>query len=418
MKVLILTQYFQPEFAVIPNELANFLYEKGHEVKVLTTFPNYPAGIVFPGYKQSRFFIEEIDGVQVRRVPMYINRSRNPLKRIISYLSFGLSASTAFRFAKNADVIYIYATQLTPAIAPQVWGFRKKIPFVLHIQDLWPDSVTGSGLVSSNAIMKAITQLLNIWINTVYKAAASIITIAPTMSEILQSRSVPKNKLQSIYNWADEELEAQRHHENHNLISHFDVHREKTRFVYSGNLGEMQALDTLIKAISKMKNRNTSHFYFVGSGSLEKQLMQLASSLGITNISFLGRVEPPDMITIYSSSDFQLVTLKNLPIFNGTIPSKFQGALSNGIPVVSAVNGDVNKLVRDNKIGFTANAEDVVSLVTALDEAASLDPSKRKVMGRNALKFYRENMSQSRSLAAIESILVEASESNNSGEKS
>ena len=121
MKILVVSQYYPPEGVTIPAEIAQGLADKGHDVRVLTGFPNYPSGKIFPGYKQS-WRSKEFDGqVSILRVPLVTDHSTSALRRMINYLSFALSSATARNYAKNVDVIYIYATQMTPAFGPWLW---------------------------------------------------------------------------------------------------------------------------------------------------------------------------------------------------------------------------------------------------------------------------------------------------------
>lgn len=123
MRILIVTQYFPPEgsAAFYPASLAQELAERGHDVKVVTGYPNYPAGELFPGYKMKWRSEESYDKTSVLRVPLYIDHSNSVVKRIINYISFGISSALTRRWASSPDVIYVYATQMTPAIGPWIW---------------------------------------------------------------------------------------------------------------------------------------------------------------------------------------------------------------------------------------------------------------------------------------------------------
>lgn len=408
MRVLILSQYFHPEFAIIPNELAFKLQEKGHSVKVLTGFPNYPTGQIFPGYKQKFRSREYYKHIEILRVPYFINRSRNSVLRILSYLSFGYSAFSAFKFADDCDVIYVYATQMTAAIPAGLQrNNRRKIPYVLHIQDLWPESVTESGLINHGLITKAINSLLIPWINSLYEKSSKLIAIAPSMKQMLFQRGVPSEKIETVMNWADESamLDSKTDKE---LKYIFNLSRGELKIVYAGNLGEMQNLDTLLTAVSRVSNKAAFHLFIVGTGTKEEELKEQAAKLALSNVTFVGRVDPIYMAQIYKESDFQVISLKELEIFKGTIPSKFQAALQFGIPVISIVEGDVNRIVEENQLGFTALANDEQSIVDAFDRALNTNDSLRNSLSRNAINYYKAHMSANNGISKIESILIEA----------
>lgn len=147
MRVLVLSQYYPPEGALIPSAIAEGLSGRGYKVKVLTGFPNYPEGELFEGYEMKWREKSRHGEVEVLRVPHYANHSEHAIRTSLNYVSFGLSAATARRYARDADVIYVYATQMTPALGPWLWKITGGAPYVLHVQDLWPDSITGSSLV-------------------------------------------------------------------------------------------------------------------------------------------------------------------------------------------------------------------------------------------------------------------------------
>ena len=121
-----------------------------------------------------------------------------------NYVSFGLSAATARSFAREVDVVYVYATQMTPALGPWLWRLTGGAPYVLHVQDLWPDSITGSSLVKGGLGARVVDAALTLGSPSVYRHAAAVIGIAPTMVETLIKRGVDRRKAHLVYNWADE----------------------------------------------------------------------------------------------------------------------------------------------------------------------------------------------------------------------
>src|SRR5690606_11396505 len=139
--------------------------------------------------KQRFGFKERWGDTEVQRTPILISHSRNPIGRILNYLSFGFSSLSASRFLRDADVIYVYATQMTAAIAPLIWWKYLKIPFVLHVQDLWPESVTDSGLIGGPPA-RLIGTVLRPWLRACYRSSSATIGISPTMTKTLIDRGV------------------------------------------------------------------------------------------------------------------------------------------------------------------------------------------------------------------------------------
>lgn len=160
MKIAIVTQYYAPEPVPIAQSVAHGLRDRGHEVRVVTAFPNYPAGVLYDGYTQRGGHFEDDEGVRIHRARIFISHSNSAVGRVLNYLSFGFASFRAWAFVRESDVVYCYATQMTAAIGPDLWYRFRKMPYVMHVQDLWPESVTGSSMIGGQRIQKAVAALL------------------------------------------------------------------------------------------------------------------------------------------------------------------------------------------------------------------------------------------------------------------
>jgi len=404
MKIAIVSQYYKPEAVPIPEQLAAGLVDRGHQVRVITGYPNYPAGRLFRGYRQ-RLVHTEFDGeVRVRRVPIVVSHSRSMTGRILSYLSFGLSALTAGRFVRDADVIYVYATPMTAAIAPSIWRHTRRIPFVMHVQDVWPESITGSTMLPRGRIASGITVILKPWLRYLYQAAAATIAIAPTMKDTLVSRGVPDARCHMVFNWGNEpDRSSSRECADSAFVS------KGCTVSYAGNVGDLQDLETVVRAANAVRDLADFRLVIRGEGVALPRLRTLADELGATNVHFKEQLGVDRLGRLYQESDFQMVPLKDLPIFRGTIPSKFQASLAHGVPVITTVTGDVASIVLENQVGFTALPEHVESLEAAFRQAYSLTAADRIAMAQRARGLYESTMSSSRGLDQIEQILLSVS---------
>ena len=192
MNILIVSQYYPPEGVTIPAEIAQGLASKCHNVRVLTGFPNYPSGKIFPGFKQT-WRSEEMDGrVEVLRVPLVTDHSSSVVRRMVNYLSFALSSATARKFEGDADVIYVYATQMTPAFGPWLWKKLGGAPYILHVQDLWPESILESSMVGESKLGKIIKAVLNPWLSNVYKNANALESLQLWFLRLRVEAATPK----------------------------------------------------------------------------------------------------------------------------------------------------------------------------------------------------------------------------------
>lgn len=408
MRIAIVSQYYAPESIRIPDSLATALAARGHDVRVITGFPNYPSGQLFDGYRMSLRSVAHRAGVTIRRVPLYISHSYNPVARLVNYATFALSSSLAGHWVRNADVVYVYATQMTPAFGPSIWRWLYRLPYVLHIQDLWPESITGSSMVGTSTAKRVISIALHPWLRSLYRTAAATIAIAPTMTAMLVERGVPADRIATVYNWSTSDSSAEEPGTDRADAS-------STVVTYAGNFGDHQDLPTVLRAAKLVSDVPGLIIRLVGSGVAESALRALAVELELENVEFVGRVPHERMSEIHRASDFQLVTLKDLEIFRGTIPSKLQAALSAGKPVITAVAGDVRAIVEENGTGIACGPSDPEQLAAALRAAASMSREQRWEMGDRARHFYEANMDRDLAVGRIEQILRSVSRSKGRG---
>lgn len=399
MKILVVSQYYPPEAVPIPGDLAQGLADRGHSVRVLTGYPNYPQGKIFAGYRQKWRVRERDKEVSVTRVPLYADHSYSATKRIMNYLSFALSSATAIRTARRADVVYVYATQMTAAFGPWLWRIFGARPYILHVQDLWPDSIIGSSMVSNGRLKRFLASALECWLRSVYSRSAAVIGIAPTMVETLISRGASRDCTRLIYNWADAVEPTS------SLLP--PVEGPRAVLVYAGNVGEMQDLETAVRAAHMTADSGVS-LTIVGDGVAREKLRQLVSELGATAVHFEDPVPRERMAEIYTKADYALVSLKDMPVFYGTIPSKFQAVLAAGLPVITTVQGDVRRIVDETRTGFTADAEDVDSLAAIFRAAAQLTATERKDMSQRGRDLYTRKFAQESGIDMIEEVLTNA----------
>jgi colanic acid biosynthesis glycosyl transferase WcaI len=403
MKIVVVSQYYYPESVGIPVALARRLCERGHDVVVVTGYPNYPAGRIFAGYKQRIRFEERCDGVRVRRVPLLTSHTMNGFGRVANYVSFAMSSAFVGRLASDADAVYVYAPQMTAAVGPWLWRWLWRTPFVLHIQDLWPESITASSLVKSRLIERVIDVMLTRWLRRVYSASSAVIATSPSMRSMLERRGARSDTVHVVYNWATEER-----------ISSFSPDPTRavpgvTRITFAGNLGVFQDLETIIRAAALVADLTGVHIRFVGDGVAERSLRHLVDELGLRNVEFSPRRAVEDMGSVHATSDFEVVCLKDCEIFDGTIPSKFQSSLFHGVPVISTVRGDMSRVVADNNLGFVARPEDPDDLARVFRHVACLSTEKKTALARRARAYYDEHLSEDRAINHIESILAHAS---------
>jgi len=404
VKIGVISQWYAPEPAFIPSNLAVSLAARGHEVRVLTGFPHYPAGSVYPGYRQRWRGREDRDGVALRRVPAFASHDESALRRAATYLSFAAtSALAAPRFLAGVDVVYVYLTPATAYAAAGLLRLLRRTPTVVHVQDLWPESVTQASFAPRGLAGRLVHRGLTAAMRHVYGSAAGIAVIAPSMRDIVVARGADPHRVRVVLNWTDEALfhpvatspEARR------AIGH----RNRCTIMYAGSMGPFQNVEDSVRAAAAVSDVD---LVLIGSGTQESAAQDLAATLGAGNVRFLGRREPHEMAALYGAADYQLVTLKDLPIFRGTIPSKLQAALAAGSPVVVSVPGDCADIVRRDRIGLACPPEDWRALAAQFRAAATIPAADRDAMARRARDAYQARMSKRAGVDQLEDLLFEA----------
>ncbi|MEF1162014.1 glycosyltransferase family 4 protein, partial [Vibrio parahaemolyticus] len=200
MKILLLTQWFEPEPTFKGLLFAQELRRQGHEVEILTGFPNYPGGKVYDGYKILPYQKEVLDGFTIHRALLYPSHDSSAIKRILNYLSFSVSSTIiGLLKVRSVDVIYSYHPPLTTSISAALLGIFKRTPFVIDIQDLWPDTLAATGMLNNKKALKIISLVCKF----VYKRASKIVVLSPGFKKRLVSRGVPDSKIEVIYNWCN-----------------------------------------------------------------------------------------------------------------------------------------------------------------------------------------------------------------------
>ncbi|MFI6264788.1 glycosyltransferase family 4 protein [Micromonospora sp. NPDC051006] len=397
MRIGILSYHFPPEPAFIPGSLAEELAARGHEVRVLTGFPDYPGGQVYPGWRQRWRHETRSERLTVRRVPRYSGGDGSTGTRMASYLSFAGSATlVARRFLAGIDALYVFQLPATSFAAAGVLRLLGRVPTVLHVQDVWPEEATGGDARWAARIGAATART--------YRAADRIAVVAPSMRELVVTGGADPARVSVVLNWTDERIfqPARPSSAARQLV------RRDGRCVvmHAGTIGARQGLETAVRAAAALDR--TLDLVLVGSGADERRVRGLAADLRADNVRFVERRSPVDMPDLYAAADYQLVMQRDLPELNGTVPGKLQAALSCAAPVVASAGGDTAELVERARAGLSCPPEDWASLADRFWLAATIPPPARTDMGRRGREAYLREMSLPAGVDRIERMLRDA----------
>jgi glycosyltransferase involved in cell wall biosynthesis len=400
MRILFLTQWFDPEPSFKGLQFAQCLHARGHSVQVLTGFPNYPGGKVYPGYRIRLWQREMMDGIPVLRVFLYASHSRSAIGRVLNYLSFAISATVlGTLLVKSADVAYVYHPPATMGLPALALKYLRRIPFVYDVQDLWPDTMTATGMINSSVALR----LVGRWCQRVYRAAGRIAVLSPGFQKRLSERGVPSNKVRVIYNWTHAIPPAAPD------AALRDALAGKFVVLFAGNLGAAQGLDAVLDAAKLTHDRHHEVcFAFVGSGVDEARLRQRAVAEGLANVVFLGRRPPEAMGGVYAWAAALLVHLRDDPLFAITIPGKTQAYLAIGKPILMGVRGDAADLVRAAGAGIVFAPGQAVALAQAVDTLLAMPEAARQRMGGAGRAYYEAHLSLAVGVQAFEEEFLRA----------
>lgn len=389
-----ITQWYDPErgAAAVPGTISRSLARRGHEVEVVTGVPNYPSGKLHPGYSLRLYQRETINGITVHRAPLYPSHDSHPLRRAANFLSFaGAASAVALRRLGAADVLLVHSSPATAAIPALVVQALRRKPFVVHIQDLWPQSVLSSGFLNE-ARSSSIERILQRFCDTVYRHADAIAVTAPGMVDLVAARGIDPRKITFVPNWADEAA-FRATPRDPELALTLGMDRPFT-VMYAGNFGEFQALDVLIEAAALLKDQADIGFALVGGGVEEARLRSMVVDRGLRNVTFVGPQPFDRMAAILALGDVQIVSLTDQPLFRTTLPSKLQGVLAAGRPVIGALTGDAADMLRGSGAGPVVTPGSASGLARAIRTAFESSPDGLRARGKAGRSYYLKNFSE------------------------
>jgi glycosyltransferase involved in cell wall biosynthesis len=381
MRILILSQWFEPEPTTKGLRFARALRSLGHEVEILTGFPNYPGGKLYPGFRLRPFQRETMDGVSVLRVALFPSHDRSGVGRAANYLSFALSATLGVLAVRKPDVAYVYHPPGTISIPALAMNVLRGVPFVYDIQDLWPETLAATGMISNGVVLR----LVGAFLKRVYARAAAVVVLSEGFRARLIGAGVPERKITVIPNWTFETAISPRADSERDPEAEFEI-------LFAGNLGKAQALETVLAAARILGCRAPrARFVFLGGGVETESLRKQAE--GLANVTFRARIDPYLMDQALADADALLVHLKDDPLFEITIPSKTQAYLRAGRPILMGVRGDAARMVADAGAGFAFSPEDPEALADRVVELMAMTPDARARMGAAGRAYYARHLS-------------------------
>jgi glycosyltransferase involved in cell wall biosynthesis len=408
LKIAIYTHYFTPETgapSIRLHDLAREWIKLGHQVQVITCFPNHPQGRLYPGYRGGLYGHEVLDGVDVHRHWTFITPNHGLVKRTLGHLSFLPGALlVSNRRLERPDVV-IGSSPTFPVAGAAAWTARSlRIPFVMEVRDLWPAVFTELGVTRNQTLVRWLEKIeLNL-----YRRARRVVTVTESFRQNLLSRGVPAEKVFTIPNGADLDywVPAEAPSELRRRLGLEDS------FValYIGTHGISQALGSILRSAELLSDRKDIHFLFVGDGAEKAGLVQQAATAGLANVTFLDSVGKEAVRDYYALADVCLLPLRDIPLFDGFIPSKMFEMMAMARPVIGAVRGEAAAILERSGAAIVVQPEDATGIAGAIAGLAS-DPERRLAMGASGRRFVAEQYGRERLAADYARVLEGAIES-------
>ena len=395
MKITFLSHYFPPEGnapATRVHAMCKRWVSAGHEVTVVTSAPNVPDGVVYDGYRNRLCHSEIINGIRVVRVWTYLAPNKGAFRRIANYVSYMLSATIFGLLQKRPDILIATSPQFFCGWAGAILRYAKRVPFVLEIRDIWPESIVAVGAMNNKRLVRVLE-----WLELkLYAVASHIVTVGEGYRKRLAEKGVSDERMTIVTNGLDDTDFFPRKKNQELLASH----NLEGKYVcaYVGTVGMACGLEVILDAASKLKKQGIGdvHFLLVGDGASREQLLEQTRKRGLESfISLVGR-RPKSQIPDYlATADVCLVHLRKTDLFTTVLPSKIFEAAGMERPIINGVRGQAMEIVEAAGAGLAMEPESADDLVAALLKLKS-NPALAEQLGKSGrehvLKYYNRNV--------------------------
>jgi UDP-N-acetylmuramyl pentapeptide phosphotransferase/UDP-N-acetylglucosamine-1-phosphate transferase/glycosyltransferase involved in cell wall biosynthesis len=396
-RILIVSQYFWPESFPI-NDVARGLRDLGHDVAVLTGKPNYPSGRFWPGYGLLARPRETHQGIDVRRVPLVPRGRGNGWRLAVNYLSFMLSASllAPWRCREQVDAVLVYApSPITVAFPGLILGRWQRVPVLLWIQDLWPESLQATGAVRSLWLLSQVGRV----VRAIYRRCDLLLVSSPSFVLAVESCGIERSRIRYLPNTAANTyrpLPATEAVPERSLLPDGFV------VMFAGNVGAAQGFEFVVEAADRLSNRSDIHWVVLGDGRRLPWLRQQVAQRGLdATVHLLGRHPVESMPRFFAHADVLLACLRRDPILGATVPAKLVSYLACGRPVIAALEGDGAQVVEQAGAGIVVPPEDAAALADAVLRMAATEPRERDAMGLRARSYFEHRYERNRVLERL-----------------
>lgn len=394
MKLLEMFPYYEPEEVAsshLTKDLEEAFIHEGFDLEIITPTPcRCVTKDIREKYKKIKYEEKHGGKIKIYRFAIFAE-GKKPLLRAVRYLLCNMAHLYHGLRAKNIDVIFIGSTPPTQGAVAAFLKKVKKFPIIYSLQDVFPDSLVGTGLTRQGSLLWRIGRVIE---DFTYRNADKIIVISDDIKKNIIAKGVPESKIEVIYNWVDENAVQPVPFQDNKLFDEFGLNRDDFHVVYAGNLGHAQNVEIIISAADRLRGYNGVKFIIFGTGGLEKELRQSADQLKLTNLLFLPLQSADRISEVYSLGNVCIVACQP-GLGMSAMPSKTWNIISSGTAVLASFDKgtELQRIIETNSLGLFCSAGDVDAFAAAVLKL-SANPKLCAEFGRNGRRFILNNLTR------------------------
>lgn len=367
--------------------------------------PNHPHGVIFPEYRRRVFLREQMDGMKVLRTWLYAAPNRGFWRWAAKHLSFSASSLLASTLAGSFDVIVVGSASLFLGLSAFAISRFKRVPWVMTVSDLWPETAIAQGRLSNRALIGISNKLAAF----VYRHADLVVGVTRNMCQAAIDKGASEERVLHVPNGVDTD------------VFHPEAGRESLRktlgiegkfvVMYAGSMGPAHGLEAILDSAKLFRAESAVRFALVGDGSVKAQLVEKAKREMIDNVLFVDRQSQSVMSAVMNAADVILIPQRNSSFFSGVVPFKMAEAMACGRPIVMASpRGEATEVVEQAGAGIVVNPESAAALAEAI-RMLKASPEMREEMGRRGREYAVEHLDRTKLAKRLEQVLLDVVES-------
>lgn len=385
MKINIICQYYPPEIGAPQarlSEMAREWVKQGHDVIVLTGFPNHPTGVIPREYRGKIFMQESSNGIRIWRHWLYATPNEGFFKKTFAHISFMVTVVLFSLFrGGRPDVLIVSSPNFFSVISTYLISRVRRVPYIFEVRDLWPGIFIELGVLKNRYLIR----LLEIIELFLYRQAVAVVPVTNGFAKNIIRRGIPANKIEVITNGVDLEV-YQPGSRNDNCRSEIGLSEGKFIILYLGTHGISHGLPKVLDAAESLQEEKDIHFLFVGEGAVKSNLINLSRHKKLQNVTFLPGQPREKVVGFYNLADACLVPLADVKGLDTFIPSKMFEIMGCGKPIIALLRGESADILARSGATLIIPPENPEELVKAI-KLLKNNPDKCHKMGQNGRTF-------------------------------